>query len=221
MSRHCSLPSCTQNTSGFSTLCELHKRNLRRHGHAEQKGVTLSELQPYREAVTARRRKNPENPAWTLLEARWEAIAIHAAGLLETRAAGVSGASYERQTAEQVLVLRDGVAADVLIDTSLAMFALGEHRPNRFKSDRAFGFQLARRVRGLARVNAGTTRDTKTGRLKRTYRDTPPRVLECLAGTLTTAFGVAGVRLAEMDKTEAAAAYAERQQLHEALGKMA
>jgi hypothetical protein len=220
MRRACSIHRCGKQTSGFSNNCELHKRTLRRHGHPEQTGVTLAELQPYRERVAARRAKNPGNPTWALLERRWEALTAHAAARLDESAMGLPASAYERQAAEQLRTLRDAVPGVTLIEVALAMFALGEHRPARFKSDKAFGFQLARRVRGLAEVNAGSYWNAKEGRMKRTYRDVPPRVLESMAESLKLAFGVAGMRLAELDKKDAEGLQAERQKLHDALGEL-
>jgi hypothetical protein len=220
MKRQCSVTTCRQQTSGFSTQCDAHKRTLRRHGHAEQKGVTLQELKPFRDRVAARRVKNAGSPMWTLLERRWEALTGHAEATLDRYSMGTPAITYERRTAEQLLTLRDSVPANAVIDTALAMFAFGEQRPSRFKSDKAFGFQLSRRVRGLAEVNAGEHKDAKTGRVKRTYKDVPPRVLDCMAESLKVAFGVAGMRLAELDKKEAERVQTERQELHDALREM-
>jgi hypothetical protein len=211
---------CTKPAVGFSTHCDLHKQALRRHGHPEQEGVTVYELRPFLDRVVARRRKNPSNPTWSLLERRWEALTAHAEATLEKYAAGAPAISYERQTAQQLITLRDSVAADDVINVSLAMFAFNEQRPNRFKSDQAFSFQLARRVRALAVINVGTHWSAKDGRMKRVYRDTPPRVLSCLAESLKLAFGVAGLRLAELEVKEAAGIHAERQELHAALREM-
>ena len=220
MRRPCSINRCGKPTSGFSIHCELHKRTLRRHGHPEQKGVTVFELKPFRDRIAARRAKNPTNPTWALLEHRWEALTAHAEATLERHATGTPGVAYERQAAEQLLTLRDGASSQDVIDTALAMFVLSEQRPYRFKSDRALAFQLSRRVRGLAEVNAGKHPDPKTGRIKRTYKDVPPAVLVRLAESLKSAFGVAGMRLAELEKKDAAGAQAERQELHTALKEM-
>jgi hypothetical protein len=220
MRRACTVTTCGQLTAGFSTLCELHKRTLRRHGHAEQTGVTSAELQPYRDRVAARRTKNPGNPTWALLERRWEALTGHAGVVLDSYAMGSPSVSYERQTAEQLVTLRDTVSGATLIDVALAMFAMWEQWPARFKSDKAFGFQLARRVRGLSDVNTGSSWNAKEERLKRTYRDVPPRVLESLAESFKLAFGVAGLRLAELDKKDVEGMKAERQELHDALKEM-
>ena len=217
MSRPCAIVACGKHASGYSTQCELHKRNMRRHGHPEQSGVTVHDLRPFLEAIAARRAKNPSNPTWQLLARRWQAVTGHAEAILAASAAGAVCVSYERQTAAQLLILRDSVPDRVVIDTALAMFGFQERRPSRFKSDKAFAFQLARRIRGLARVNAGAHTDARSGCVKRTYRDTPPRVLACLAATLTAAFGVAGLQIAKLDAADAVSGDAERQQLHEAL----
>jgi hypothetical protein len=152
-----------------------------------------------------------------LLAGRWQAITGHAEAILAAAAAGAAGASYERQAATQLLILRDFVPDRVVIDTALAMFGFQERRPSRFKSDKAFAFQLSRRIRGLARANAGAHTDARSGRVKRTYTDIPPRVLACLAATLTAAFGVAGLQIAKLDAADAVSGDVERQQLHEAL----
>jgi len=133
---------------------------------------------------------------------------------------GAAGVAYDRQAAEQLLALRDSAQARDVIDTALAMFILGEQRPHRFKSDRAFACQLSRRVRGLAEVNAGKHPDPKTGRIKRTYKDVPPAVLARLAESLKSAFGVAGLRLAELELRDLRAAEAEKTVMHDALREM-
>jgi hypothetical protein len=216
----CTVHGCTHHTSGYSTLCERHKRALRRHGDPQQTGVTGYELKPYRDSITARRVKNPSNPTWELLERRWAALVEHAAGTLASSAAGAARPSYERQTAEQLVSLRDSVTGTAVIDTALAMYALGEQRAGRFKSDKAFNFQLARRVRALAPANAGSHWSPKEQRTRVTYRDTPPKVLECLSASLAHAFGIAGLKLAELEKREAALVADERRELAEALKAM-
>jgi hypothetical protein len=178
MTKRCTALHCAEPVAGYSTLCESHKRTLRRHGHALQKGITVLELKPFRDRIAARRAKNPANPTWELLQGRWEALTAHAKATLDTYASGSPAISYERQTAEQLGTLRSTVSVDVVIDTALAMFLLWDQCPHRLMSDRAFNFQLARRVRGLAEANSGSHYSAKEGRIKRTYKDTPPRVLD-------------------------------------------
>jgi len=49
-------------TAGSLTvrLCNTHKSNKRRHGHAQQRGVTAAVLEPHREAVQAVIERNRE-----------------------------------------------------------------------------------------------------------------------------------------------------------------
>jgi len=220
MKRRCAVAVCGEATSGYSTHCEAHKRTLRRHGHAEQTGVTVHELAPHRRRVEARRARNPSNPTWTLLEARWEALTAHAEATLQAYSAGAVAISYERHTAQQLMRLRDAVPARDVIDTALAMYAIQFERPARFKSDRAFLFQLSRRVRGLADVDAGSRWSPSEGRMKRAYTEVPPRVLTCLGASLQTAFGIAGLRLAELDKKDAERGQAEKSALYDALKEL-
>ena len=221
MTKRCISIHCADPVSGFSTLCERHKRNQRRHGHPEQKGITVQELKPFQDRITARRIKNPTNPTWELLRGRWSALTGHAKTALADYARGGVTITYERQTAEQLVALLDNVGGDAVIDTALAMFTMWELMPSRFQSDKAFNFQLSRRVRGLAEVNKGSHYSAKEGRMKRTYTDIPPRVLECLAASLKVAFGVAGMRFAELDKGDAEGVKVEKQQLNDALKDMA
>ena len=104
--------------------------------------------------------------------------------------------------ADHIRRLAAQVPAQTVIDTALAMFVMREVRPQRFKSDKAFDFQLARRVRALTDSNAGTYFDHETGKTKRVYRDIVPATLERLALPLKEAFGVAGVQLAALDERD-------------------
>lgn len=220
MTQRCTALHCAEPVAGYSTLCESHKRTLRRHGHALQKGVTVQELKPFQDRIAARRAKNPANPTWELLRGRWEALTGHAKATLDVYANGAVAISYERQAAEQLGTLRTTVPVDFVIDTALAMFLLWGQSPSRFMSDKAFNFQLARRVRGLAEANAGSHWSAKEGRIKRTYKDTPPRVLECFAESLKVAFGIAGMRMAELEKTDEQKITDKKMELAAALKEM-
>lgn len=220
MTQRCTAVHCAEPVAGYSVYCEAHKRTLRRHGHPQQKAITLPELQPYLDRVAARRTKNPANPTWELLRRRWEALTGHAGATLDGYAKGAVGISHERQTAQHLVALGDSVAGDVVIDTAIAMFSMWEQWPSRFQSDKAFLFQLSRRVRALAEVNTGSHWSAKEGRMKRTYRDVPPKTLECFGASLRVAFGLAGLRIAELDKRDAEGVQSERQQLSDALKDM-
>jgi hypothetical protein len=64
-----------------------------------------------------------------------------------------------------LLDLRRAEMAEVV----LAMFLMLDQDRRRFRSDRAFLFQLARRVRSLSDVNAGERFDYNTAKVRRAY----------------------------------------------------
>lgn len=215
--RECTVTGCSHPAAGYSTHCEHHRRTQRRHGHPEQEGVTTKELEPYLRRVRARIRKNSASPAWTLLHARWETL-VEAAKEAEARYQnGGVFIRHQRRAEGELRKLAEEVEAEAITATALALYLLQEERPHRFRSDAAFAFQLARRVRGLAEVNAGESWDHKAGRIKRVYRDLPPRATVILAEMIKAVFGLAGLHVARLEQEEAARKNREQAALYEAL----
>ncbi len=97
------------------------------------------------------------------------------------------------------------------------MYLLLALEPRRFRSARAFWFQLVRRVRALAEVNVGSRFDPRTERIKRVYRDLPPRAIEALARIIVEAIGVAGGRLAQLELRDRQRQADQRARLYEEL----
>lgn len=218
--RQCAVSSCGTATAGHSTLCERHKRTQRRHGHPEQLGITVHDLKPYRKRVSARQAKNPTNPAWPLLQQRWQVLVDSSSETVAKFQRGAVSIGYVVKAAEQVQRIATAVPAGVIIETTLAMYLMREERPARFHSDRAFSFELARRVRGLTDSNAGTYWDAKSGKAKRVYKDLTPKAMEYLAAQLAATFGGAGVFIAGLERSEADKARADQQALSKALGEL-
>lgn len=119
MTKQCAARSCTEGTTGYSTLCDNHKHIQRRHGHPEQDGITVHRLKPYLKRVEARRAKNIDSAAWSILEARWGALQGHAQSILAEWSTGKAMVGMPGQRLEgqlQVAGLRaeglaEGVAA--------------------------------------------------------------------------------------------------------------
>lgn len=220
MSKQCAVAGCTATTSGYSTFCERHKRTQRRHGHPAQDGITVHELQPYRDRIAVRRAKNPANPTWDILLQRWAAVAGNAETVLKAHAEGKPGSAYVAQAAHHIKQLAATVPDALVMEAALAMFLMRESQPRRFQSDRAFDFQLSRRVRALSDANAGTYFDHATGKTKRVYRDVLPGTLMALAEPLKAAFGVAGLYLAELDQRDEKSTTAKKMELVTALKEM-
>jgi len=221
MTKFCVVHGCGTAVAGYSTLCTHHKQAQRRHGHPEQGGVTIHELAPYVLRVEARQAKNATSEAWAILAARWEALARQAQETLATYASGAAMIRQQVEAAQHIHTLAGSVPAGKVATTALAMFLLLDDQPRRFRSDRAFSFQLVRRVRALTEANAGIYWDHKQQRSRKVYRDMPPKVTEVLAMALRAAFGGAGAMLADKDRADAHKAQEERQQLANALESLA
>ncbi|MDE2394680.1 MAG: hypothetical protein KGM91_04500 [Burkholderiales bacterium] len=221
MTKQCAARGCTREAAGFSKLCEHHKQIQRRHGDPAQAGITVHRLKPYVQRVEDRKAKNRDSTAWALLDARWDALVIDARGTLAMWERGTAMSRSLVKAASQVVTIADNAPAPAVVSTALAMFLMRDAEPRRFASDRAFDFQLVRRVRALAPVNAGSYWDQKERRTKKVYRDLPPKVTEVMGQQFREAFGLAGIMLADKARAEAAKAEQAHQLLAQALEELA
>ncbi|WP_244497069.1 hypothetical protein [Aureimonas sp. D3] len=125
--------------------------------------------------------------------------------------------AYETKAADAVSrVAAEGLNGEV-VDTALAMFVMRELEPRRFRSDRAFATQLVRRVRGVGDMNVGAGWDHRTGKVRRVYRELPPKVAEVMGAWITQALGAAGLRLAALEERDLEEKQRETQALYRAL----
>lgn len=217
MSRCCAI-GCERTAGGYSRLCDLHKARKRRHGDAEQDGVTVHELAPYRARVRTRIAKNASNATWGLIQERWAVATRYAATELQEYATGVPYQRHMRESWESIGRIARDVEPTAVVETVLSMYLLQEERPGRFTSDNAFDVQLVRRVSRLAYTSAGEYYDARLGRTKRVYKDMKPRTIAALAQTLREIFGLAGLTVARLEQSERDERAEERTALHSALG---
>ena len=199
----CHAPGCTAETSRWGKLCSTHKSRQRRHGHPSQQGISKTELTPYLAIIRQRWANNPDSLLWSSLEARWLALVDHCRGVVAAYLNGRAMNRNERQACAEVQKLADHVEARDVIETALALYLMHEQAPRRFVSDDAFRYQLSRRLRGLADVNAGTWFDQTTGKVKRVYRDLPAITTMVMGAMLAETFGVAGLLLARREEDDA------------------
>ncbi|MCK7494271.1 MAG: hypothetical protein MZW92_26025 [Comamonadaceae bacterium] len=178
---HCPAPGCSAPSSAFSPLCATHQRTQARHGHYAQTALLLQQAPSPIASIRKRRKANPSSPAWALLGSRWSAIVSSAERVLADYEAGKVTRKADRLAAEQVRTVSRRDPGGHLPELVLAALVFARKQPHRFKSDRAIDFQLVRRVRGLAPVNAGSYWNQKERRVKRVYRDPCPQAVETLA----------------------------------------
>lgn len=219
--RQCAAASCTSLTAGFSNLCSGHRKTKTRHGHSGQMAIPASRLAPYLGRVQARYQANVNNEAWSILTKRWSILVEESTRTLENYRAGFASVRQHVQAAEQIRTL-DGLGDPMKVaHVALAMYLIADEEPRAFRSDQAFDYQLVRRVRALAPVNSGTYWDGKSKRMKRVYRDLPPRVISVLAENLKAAFGFAGLQLAGIEQRTVDRAEVERKRLADAIEALA
>ncbi len=208
---------CSSPVMGFSTYCDSHRRRNRRHGHPDQRAITVRELEPFRKRVKVRIEKNKSNPAWQLLQDRWRAVAEIAKARLTRLQNGAPHSRYEREAWTNIVKLAASAEPLDIIEVVLAMYLMQEEYPHLFRSDQAFGGQLVRRVRSLAPISMACYYDHKSGKPKRVYRDLKPGTIAILAKLLQETFGVAGLTVTRLEREEMEKLHTERQALHNAL----
>lgn len=218
--RTCRVSGCVEAAAGFGAYCSNHKARARRHGHPEQEGIGKAELAPYVALVERRIEKNQANPLWPLLYQRWAELVAQAEGVLAVYHGGKPSLRHEVQAAHEMVKLTEAVGARGIVVAGLAMFVLRDQQPQRFKSDGAFSAQLVRRLRGLTEVNAGTWFDHQSGRVKKTYREVPPRVASVLSLWVVPVVGAAGLKLAELERRDRDADQQRQDEFRTAMEKL-
>lgn len=218
--RTCRVPGCTEPTTKYGTYCTTHKAVMRRHGDPLQEGITKAHLAPYVKLVEARIAKNVNNPVWSQLEERWLALTNAAEATLSAYHNGRPGVRQEVLAAHEIKKLRETVEPRKIIVTALAMYVMLDQEPRRFRSDAAFTTQLIRRVRGLSEVNVGEWYDHKTNKMKRVYRELPPKVVQVLAGWIVPILGGVGIKLAALERADYETRQREALSFHQALNDL-
>src|SRR5690606_6951872 len=130
--------------------------------------------------VEARIRKNPENATWDHLDRRWLTLVDHSRSIIAEYERGKAGPKHERMAAYEAVRIADTVEPRAVVTTALAMVVMLELEPRRFRSDAGFRFQFVRRIRGLSPLVTGTTYDHNARKVRRIYREFPPRAVEVM-----------------------------------------
>ncbi|MGJ0506073.1 MAG: hypothetical protein ACR652_02855 [Methylocystis sp.] len=195
MKKQCKVQGCSAPVSGHGPYCTKHKATNRRHGAPDQRGITKSGLRPYLAMVQRRIEKNEKLTIWTIADGRWLALVRYAEQVEKT-----TMFRTDRWAAQEAQKLGVAVEPRLVVETVLAMYLMREQEAFRFKSDRAFRFQLVRRVRGLTRLNAKVWGDGESGRTKTVYSELPPKVTGVLSAWLISVLGQIGVWMARNER---------------------
>jgi len=185
-----------------------------------QTSISSAELRPYLETVRKRIAKNSTNPIWEKLEDRWLLLVQTAQEHVERIEAGTPYVRYHREAWSDLARLGKEVQPREVIETILAVYLMEGWNPRRFVDDRAFGFQLVRRVRSLSTVAVAEYHDFKSGKQKKVYRDFKPKTCEYLASILKTTFGVAGLAVARLEARDRQQQEADKQSFFDHLSAL-
>jgi hypothetical protein len=147
--------------------------------------------------------RNQENPAWAKLDRLWHALVDeNRAAIGAVQRDGRCVITWEYQAQTDIVRLAAHVSPREIVETVLAIYVMAYQEPRRFTGDKAFMFQLVRRVRALTEANAGITWDHQRRRNKRVYRDLPPRATEHMGVLIVSALGASGVQIAAAARGE-------------------
>lgn len=181
----CIVNGCTKQPDGRSPYCATHRKRWRRHGDAQQRTVSATDLKVYRHTVSGILNRDKNGKIVAVMASNWEKVIAYARDEVEQYRKGRPTQRHLRRACEELVKLADSVTVRDLLEVGLAMFLMREWDGRKFASDQGFTFQLTRRVRALTDLNVGTYYNQVTGKVHRTYRDLPPKVTRLLADVLT------------------------------------
>lgn len=201
--KQCSV--CNNVASGrFGSLCAQHSQRKRRHGDARQDSIRATEIKPYVERVHKIVERDTTGKIVAGLTKLVEILKDHCTGITSDYDHGRPMIGHKVQAAKEMLtVFRD--FGPVQVGSVVAgMYLFMDEEPRRFASDRGFTFELVRRFRSMSDANIGFYGNEDSGKVKRAYKEIPPRTIGQLGYTLVEGFKtwVAFVRIHERKQAE-------------------
>ncbi len=139
--RGCEVYGCLNHAHGFGAFCTKHHMRRQRFGHPEARPVTRRDLRPYRAAVAAFLRDNESHTAVAAAREFFQT-------LLDTSRLTTTGhvKSSQKLAHHLAYAKSQGTDGTQLLTEALAVSALAEDQPRRFKDDQHRLFVLARRI---------------------------------------------------------------------------
>lgn len=221
MNKGCRVIGCERPAKGHSVRCDAHQTAYRRHGDAEQKGVTAHELKPWVAMVEALLKRKPLWSGIVVAADRWAVVVEEARDVsADYVERGKAMPAWKARAARTVLGLADDATSRELLVMVAAMYLLRESRPARFKSDRAFSFQVTRRCRNMTTVSRGSWFDEASGQVRHCYSTPPENEVLALGRWLNDAFGTLGLALARAVMTEQKKADELDERTHSAVNEL-
>ena len=216
ITRLCSASECQKPAAPKSRYCGGHRISDWRNGDPHQRAVTIQQVAPFvchtAEAITSR----PDaGQLWRVLEERWstyyesaQSVAFRGivsdpemVGSITTRKARPFEVEAAKAIHKTVVFGRSVPKPREIITNVLALILMREVEPERFVTDRAFLFQVARRFLCLNKANATLT---GAGNGSTEYKPLKAKAMEHLGEYLLKALGAAGQSLVAAIKEDIA-----------------
>jgi hypothetical protein len=124
---HCRVPGCGRpiiRHDRWRAHCNTHHCRQRRHGHAEQRGVTVGDLKFYRKLVRERIKRNRDNSLWSQLDERWRLLTDHCKSVMAAWNSGRPQSGNSVRAATELLKVAKHVELRHVIETALALYLL-------------------------------------------------------------------------------------------------
>lgn len=217
----CRVNGCERAAKGRSVRCDAHQTAHRRHGDAEQKGVTTHELKPWAAMIDALLRRKPSWSGIVVTADRWAAVVEEARDIsADYMDRGKAMPAWKARAARTVLGLAEDASSRELLVMVASMYLLRESRPSRFKSDRAFSFQVTRRCRNMTTVSRGSWFEEASGQVRHCYTTPPENEVLALGQWLNGAFGTLALALARAVMAEQKKADELDERTHNAVNEL-
>ena len=181
----CRAPNCkTKTRSGLGQWCEYHRQRRRRHGEATQQGIRKQELAPFVKVAQRIVARDSSGRVETALREIHTILTDHVRSVAVDADRGAWVPKWTARAAREMLKVLVETPPLQCACTVAGVFLLREHQPYLFVSERAFRFELVRHFHKLVATAWGSYYDEKAGRVKKTYRDLPPRTVPEIGATL-------------------------------------
>ena len=203
--RDCSVRGCTKSASGqFGSMCAGHQQRNRRHGDARQDSIRYAEIKPYVVRVEKLIERDKSGKIENGLDKLVAIVREYAEGIVSDFEHGRAMNKHKVAAAKEILTVFLDFTPAQCASVRAGMYLFQDVNEHRFASDRGFTFELVRRFRSISDANIGLYEDGYTGRVRRAYKEIPPKTIEQLGAMLIEGFKrfVAHVRLHEQRKAE-------------------
>lgn len=203
--KQCSVPWCTKSASTvYGSMCTRHQQRKRRHGDPKQESIRFTEIHPHVERVAKIIERDKSGKIQAGLDKLVGIIQDYADGIVSDYEHGRAMNKHQVQAAKEMLtVFRDfSPVQSACVVAGMHLFLY--ENPHRFASDRGFTFELVRMFRSISDANIGLYENAESGKVKRAYKEIPPRTIGQLGCILLDGFKsfVAFVRVHEQKQAK-------------------